>query len=186
LWDTATGKQLRRLTPGRFTEKDSWVRLIFSRDGKRLAAIRTPGPDRVSLWDVETGKELSRFGPPEDPFPVLIRTAAFSAENKLLVTLDELACVRVWDAGSGRQRRSFEAPREGWSLLALSPNGRALALAGVRSDVLLMDLSTGQVSRRLRGHRGAIRDLAFSPDGRLLASASQDTTVLVWDLARKD
>src|SRR5262249_33603661 len=70
---------------------------------------------------------------------------------------------------------------------AVSPDGRVLALAGVRSGlgavtVGFFELATGSELGRLpTGHRGRVGEMAFSPDGQLLATAGADTSILVWD-----
>jgi WD40 repeat protein len=65
--------------------------------------------------------------------------------------------------------------------VALSPDGRLLASAGLDYDIKLWDIPTGRELRTIYGHKGAVWSLAFSPDGRVLASGSADCTIKLWD-----
>jgi WD40 repeat protein len=108
LWDLASGKEARNL--GRLPRPPE--RLLFSPDGKYLAAARTSvRGERIP------DNELSGFAlSPRAPNP-------YTNWPKAVPGL-----VRVWEAESGREAASFTtAP--GWWLrgLAFSPDGRLLA-----------------------------------------------------------
>jgi RNA polymerase sigma factor (sigma-70 family) len=76
----------------------------------------------------------------------------------------------------------FRHGREALSI-ALSPDGKLLASAGLSSAIRLWDVSTRKEVRQLVGHRGWVWCVAFSPDGKTLASASGDNSVRLWDPA---
>ncbi len=63
-----------------------------------------------------------------------------------------------------------------------SPDGRTLAVAGARPDILLVDVATAAV-RELRGHTDALYTVQWTHDGRRLLSASDDGTARVWTIA---
>ena len=56
--------------------------------------------------------------------------------------------------------------------LALSPDGRTLAVAGTGTHVKLWDVPTGQQRATLPGHRGGACHVEFAGDGGMLFSAS--------------
>ena len=66
--------------------------------------------------------------------------------------------------------------------VAFSPDGKAIASAGVDHTVRLWEAATGKELRVLKGHTGAVASVAFSPDGRTLASAGLDPLVRLWDV----
>jgi WD40 repeat protein len=89
--------------------------------------------------------------------------------------------VRLWDAASGTQLAASIGDVEQARSIALSPDGRRIALFRGDNTVLLIDAGTGAVLTDLRGRDRCITSAAFSPDGGRLASGSLDGTVRVWD-----
>jgi len=67
--------------------------------------------------------------------------------------------------------------------VALSPDGRVLAITSDNTTAQLWDVATGSEIRVLRGHEDTVCCVAFSPDGRTLATGSYDTTARVWEVA---
>jgi WD40 repeat protein len=66
--------------------------------------------------------------------------------------------------------------------VAISPDGRYLALGGFFSDdIQIFDVGTQRRVRDLSGHTDSVWSLAWSHNGRYLASGSADTTARVWD-----
>jgi WD40 repeat protein/beta-lactamase regulating signal transducer with metallopeptidase domain len=66
--------------------------------------------------------------------------------------------------------------------IALSPDGRTLAVAGEDHTVQLRSAETGRIRTVLTGHSDVVSHVAFSFDGMLLATASYDGTVKLWDV----
>jgi WD40 repeat protein len=65
--------------------------------------------------------------------------------------------------------------------LALSPDGRTLALGHSDGTVDFLDAQTLRRRRSVRALRGFVGAIAYSPDGRLLAAAGQRGQVTLWD-----
>ena len=65
--------------------------------------------------------------------------------------------------------------------LALSPDGRTLALGHSDGTVDFLDAQTLRRRRSVQALRGFVGAIAYSPDGRLLAVAGQRGQVTLWD-----
>ena len=66
--------------------------------------------------------------------------------------------------------------------LAYDPQGRWLAEAAARPDVILRDPDTLEIRLTLPGHVRTVTDLCFSSDGRLLATLDDAGAVRLWEL----
>jgi WD40 repeat protein len=191
LWDTTTGKQLRRFRG----YSDGLYDPILSPDGSRLAAYtveRGPGSlpagstwepaIGVRVWDAATGKLLREW-----PSDKNIDRLAFSPDGRTLAALLKGGAIVLWEVATARERGRFQAhPPIRWingMALAFSPDGRTLASASEEGTIRLWEPASGKRLAELPGHRGTVLSLAFSGNGKALVSASLDTTALVWDVA---
>jgi hypothetical protein len=66
--------------------------------------------------------------------------------------------------------------------LAISPDGRYLAMAKDTPEIHLWDVLAGREIAQFTGHEGGVGSLLFSRDGKQLFSGGTDTTVLTWGL----
>ncbi|MGP1383717.1 MAG: NACHT domain-containing protein [Thainema sp.] len=66
--------------------------------------------------------------------------------------------------------------------VAISPDGRYLAVGDSKETVQIWDALTGQVTWFCVGHLDMVRSVAFSPDGEQLASGSNDQTIKLWSV----
>jgi WD40 repeat protein len=158
--------------------------LAFSPAADALATGN--GDGSIQLWDA------AGFHQPSAPLPVGPvgpaaaaagrSPAAFSAGGDLLATSDGHGIIRIWDVAS---RRLAGAPLSSYRTvtgLALSPDGKTLAVAG--SGVQLWQTATGQrIGTALPASgSGRYRAVAFSPDGTMLATLGADGTARIWNV----
>jgi WD40 repeat protein len=127
-WDLATGRQLCKgaFPPGFI----AW--LVFSRDGKRLAASCS-GRD-VRVLDAESGHEAC---PPLNS-PLTFRLE-FSPDGKRLATGLLGGSVKVWDLTTGQETLTLKGHTSMVTGLAFSPDGHRLTSASADMTVRIWD-----------------------------------------------
>ena len=163
----------------------------FSLDGTTLCT----GMDnqKISLWDVRTGKQLwnERFNRDLDPvFSIFTYRMAFGPD---FLVAGGNGLIEVYSLSSGRVLRRFVTDKPSListelhvSILGVSPDGRYL-VAGFRDNtVMLAEVKSGRKLWRKPAHNNIPRALAFHPDGEYLLSGTTDvmadTMVKDWEL----
>lgn len=109
---------------------------------------------------------------------------AFTPDSRRIYTAGDDRTVRVWDVTSGKQIGDpWQHDGYIWDI-ALSPDGRVLAVAVAGDGCILETLGGdgyGASERRLlQTDSVSVHALAFSPDGALLAGGCYDGDVRVW------
>ena len=152
LYNTANGKEHLRLQVHGFTTS-----LAFSPDGKTLAAAFQGG---FRIWEVATGKIV----PPSPEHTSGFSGLRFTADGKQLRTFAD--GVFWWDVMSGKLVRHLPEQPEWhgeYGGRSISPDGKWLAEALEKGDVVLVDTNNGGTVRTLTGHTSMVSNSAFSP-----------------------
>jgi WD40 repeat protein len=132
----------------------------------------------VTAWDAVTGAVRWQF-PAQDGAQV-----AFSTDSQWLIAAASDEYV-FWNLSNGTAGVRFGRPPTAGlhGVVAVSPDGKLIAINSSRSLVQLRDARTGEEIATLESpSRQAVSSLAFSPDGTRLAVAQQRQTFHVWDL----
>jgi WD40 repeat protein len=192
IWDTETGKLLRRI-PYAFTANTPhfvhvWA-VAFEPEGEHVYVGGDFGT--IEKRSVETGAVVRQFVGHQGFVQNVrngVRRLAVSRDGRYLLSASDGkdASVRLWDTASGKEIRQFkERGQEGYSRVAFSTDARQVLTAAVEAGVCLWDVSTGLEVRRFEGH-----DAVFSPDGRRLLTASRPDlskngakSLRLWDVA---
>jgi WD40 repeat protein len=192
LWDTATGKDLRRFTANPLAFRRAGE-IAFAPDGKTLAVATQDGA--VHLLDVAKGKEFRQLRPPwRWNIP---RDIAFSPDGRLLALgYSGENSVPVWDLRDGRLIREHAWPRDkmhskapgsdeeeprnlGTNSLAFTANGQCLMAACEDLRVRAWETATGGLRYRVERELGG---LSVAPAGSLFAAGLREKDVCLWDL----
>jgi WD40 repeat protein len=173
--------------------------LAFAPDDRRLALAG----GTVRICDASAGQELRKFGQETTG-------AVFGPGGEWLAAARGTEVI-FWNLSSGQELltvkgpadpRGEAMPRPGISSLAVSPDGRWLAVGTSRDTpggpgqievCRIPDLrpspdkpspasSSADPVLLLKGHKYRVTSLAFSPDGTQLASASDDGAMKLWDV----
>jgi WD40 repeat protein len=141
--------------------------ISFSQDGSALAGVTNVASAQsenrgVSIWNVESGKEITSLKTSADRL-------SFLPDGKQIVTAGPLHNpVAVWDIASGEQL--YTIPEQA-NDIAVSRDGKLLAIATgdyQGGALVLWDLAAGKEFKRLRSTM-AIYSVEFSPNGKFVA-----------------
>jgi WD40 repeat protein len=163
-------------------KRDIPLRASFSPDGKTLVTSDNDGTAR--LWSVTNEHQLGQ--PIVAPGTgVHIRAAVFTANSKTLVTVDTAGTARFWDVATHRQVGAPIAVSSQKLLsVALSPDGKVLAIGGADGSARLYDVATRhQLGAAMTSPGTSVAWVLFSPNGKLLATSDSAGTIRFWSVA---
>ena len=178
IWDVETRKQLAVLRG----HSGPVLRAAFSPDGQ---LVITASEDKTArLWNVETGKEITRrpwlwrlwyaVTDEDVPSPLqhedVVKSAEFSPDGRRVLTVSG-SRVQLWEAATGKKLTLITAYGARLLSAAFSPDGRRVVTTSFDATARLWDAETGKVLAVIARHGNWVSSAAFSPDGRELDEA---------------
>jgi WD40 repeat protein/serine/threonine protein kinase len=163
LWDAATGEPLGPPLPHPAPVRDA----AFSPDASLFLTV---APDAARVWRTATARPL---GPPLQHTaaqPGTILAAAFSPDNKRVLTGGSDGTARLWDAATSEAQQTLQGHRAPVAAVGFCPDGKLLATSSYDGNAQLWETASGKPWGGLLMHGGPIRTLTFSPDAQLLAT----------------
>lgn len=163
--------------------------VAFSDDASTLQS--TSYDRTVRTWDVSSGRQLTQALLPPKNYEYLGRSAdrkivAVRGENDQVIIRDAEKMKTITIVGSYESLKESLCRIKG---IAISPDGKTLALGGTSRTIWLWDVEAAKHITTLDIHPWAkgrarcancnpgVHKVAFSADGRLLVSACDDTVV---------
>jgi WD40 repeat protein len=170
LFDAQSGVVINRMR----SPENNFYDIAVTPDGKRLVTVGwilngdgAASVGALRVWDARTLLETKTILWKErnTPHHVLV-----IADGKIAVTGDD-SQVCLWDLEDAAELPHLNVARA--SALASSPDGKLLAIADGRGELLLWEWKTEKTPRRLDpGVNRRPQAVAFSPDGKTLAAAN--------------
>jgi WD40 repeat protein len=117
-----------------------------------------------------------------------VYSAAWSPDEKFIVSAGADGTARIWEVASGKEITALEHPDEvndvAWSL-----DGSSILTACEDGIARVWDSESGELLLELSAHRSPVHSAAWSPDGSMIVTASgqvcgngcaEDTLVRIW------
>ncbi|MBA4192192.1 MAG: hypothetical protein C0467_29815 [Planctomycetaceae bacterium] len=174
VWDGMTGVQLRSIP----VDDTAFYCSAISDDGKRFAVCFERTPKQLTIWDLDTGKQVQT-----ESKGVSVLGCSFTPTGDRLVTTDAFPSntIRVWDATTGKFLVAMSGHHNQIMCLAFNNDATRIVSASLDQTARVWELSTGKVLHVLSGHRDWLNSVHFSADGKRIVTASQDATLRLWD-----
>jgi len=177
LWDGVSGSYITG-----FNGHSNVIVAVALLDDLELVSVSRDGTIRFWQLDNELGQKENYFGPPS-PYTrghgLDARSLVYSPSGDYLLSAGDERWVLLWDTGSGVCRGFLELDR-GPKNMAISPNGRQLAVAGriyqlshnegVKEDNRFGSDTEGAKKYAASTNRARLAE--FSPCGRWMASGN--------------
>ncbi len=112
-----------------------------------------------------------------------VRSVAFSASGKIIVSAGGGNTIRLWNAETGKNIRTIVVRDAVVDEVHFSPDGTLIASRSFSGEgVKLWSVKYGELHHTLE-HARPVRTLAFSPNGELIATGGWDDNVRLWNVA---
>jgi RNA polymerase sigma factor (sigma-70 family) len=185
VWDAATGKEVRRFAADVKKGDPNFLSPAYSPDGKYLVWSDAEGGIHVSdaatgrvLRELKSGKTAALFG--------------FAPDGKTLVTQGYIdRALATFDLATGKELRRTGPPAKadnrgvpGWlPALAVSADGKQVALALTGQAVIVYDAATGKEVNDIDGHASGVTRAEYSADGQRVTTFGWDRSLRTWEAA---
>jgi RNA polymerase sigma factor (sigma-70 family) len=153
-WNAASGTEKRRIDTG------PWIPKVIdvSPDGRFLAAVGNEGRDvihTIRIWNMASGRQLCELTPRPKPRRWGVKAFAFASDGKTIYADGLDGSLRAWDPTTGKELARIGQDIGDHDALAVSADGRELALCQ-SSVIRLLDIKTGKDRFENRGHEWTI------------------------------
>jgi WD40 repeat protein len=188
LWEVASGKAITSFR--HHVPIHGWMGAAFSRN---LETLAVQNYQEIDLWDTTAGKEKATLSEHRGE----VGCMAWSADDKTLIASSTRyegkdykwrGDVKLWDVASGRERATLPGPFGLVRAMALSPDGKTLALLDspelrAEADLKVVDVETGR-QRVLRVPPGcSFLSPDFTPEGKLLVTGTSADALRQWEVS---
>jgi cytochrome c len=145
--------------------------VAFTPDGRALASVGYDATLRI--WPLAGG------APTIVTLPTPLNTVAVASDGEI-ITAGADGKVYMLSA-AGTRTGDLAAAQAPIIAVAVSPDGRLVAAAGIRGSVAVIDRASRRLLRTLVGPGLPVWSVAFFPDSRTLLTGGTDRTIRRWD-----
>jgi len=184
-WDSANGQRQFALEghtviPSRLglVESSKQVLSLGLVMGAPSANRQTTARIEAKVWDPSAPREIQSFSD-----QIAFRQIPILTVNGPWLAYWDSDSVNVWKAFAGRDPKVLSAAGVNPFAIAISIDGRRLALSGMDSVIRVWDLPNGMMRSSIPTGEPFGDSLALSPDGMLLVGTrARSTNVTIWEV----
>ncbi|HLK27469.1 MAG TPA: caspase family protein [Puia sp.] len=111
----------------------------------------------------------------------IVVSAAFSPDDKYIVTASWDNTAKVWQAADGKLLFDLKYHTGSVTSASFSSDGKYILTSSKDNTAKIWDASNGKLLQSLIGHHDWVNAASFSSDGKYVITASWDSTAKVWD-----
>jgi hypothetical protein len=134
----ANSFELLRIIKGRFPDLST---VVFSPDGRTIAAGYDESNSRVDIWSVHNGKLKATLATDSD----YTHSIAFNSTGTMIVTGHTSDDVKLWNVKTGKLIRTFRQPFSMDDQVAFSPDGNYVVSGGENQNLIVWNIRNGNL-----------------------------------------
>lgn len=109
-----------------------------------------------------------------------VQSVAFSKNGEYVLSSGDKA-VKLWDAGTGREIRTFTGHSAYVASAVFSPDEKYILSCGMDKLVILWNVENGAPVKTMEGHTKGVFAAVFTPDGNYIATGGMDNVIKIWE-----
>ncbi len=156
--------------------------IAWSPDGSRIAAAT--GGENAVVRIAPVDRPADAFVVPE-AHQKTIRMIRFDASGKQFATASNDGSVKIWNAETLKNTRTFHVDRNIIASVCFHPDGESIACGDFLGAIRIWNVKTGSEIATFPGGGREARSIAFNRAGSKLAVGAEDGKVRVWDVASR-
>ena len=180
LWDTATGRMLRRVALEAAVNSvafapDGAVWLVGVGAYVFRAGALVEQPQAVVLLDAQTGQVIRRLAG---------NRGVFAPDGKQILTNGKDGVALLYDAAPGRQLREFPSKNQAdIKAMAFAADGRRFITGDEKGMARVWDTGNGELVDEFAARAGGVKAVGLTPDGKTALTLHSDNAVRLWNLS---
>ncbi|MCO6500577.1 MAG: caspase family protein [Vicingus serpentipes] len=109
----------------------------------------------------------------------------YSKDGNFIVTGSQDKTIKLWEASSGREIRTFNGHTQPLTNVAFSPDGTKIVSVGYDQIAHVWDVEKGTLLTSFKDSLDEIRNAIFTPDGTQILTGGHHTNAILWGLNGK-
>jgi len=172
LWDSRTGRELKRFEGLRF-----WAAAIAVLDSRHVV-VGTAGYAEVEFWDVDAAQRIVRHGGHQTH---IVSLAVLDGRHAL--SGDDYGGIRFWDLAIKDKAVRFKG-LDHWVATFAVLDDRRVVTGAWHGGLTMWDTASGEERLAFKGgHQNWVEAIRILDSRRVLSCGRFDKTIRLWDLA---